>query len=63
MSFTKDNINDNYATNKKGWEIIKKYIYYISLYEQSQHFFYKKSLFIRAGRHNLTMTPIQSWKI
>ena len=26
MSFTKDNINDNYATNKKGWEIIKKYI-------------------------------------
>jgi hypothetical protein len=26
MSFTKDNINDNYATNKKGWEIIKQYI-------------------------------------
>ena len=26
MSFTKDNINDNYATNKTGWKIIKQYI-------------------------------------
>jgi len=26
MSFTKDKDSDNYATDKKGWEIIKEYI-------------------------------------
>tara|TARA_R110000824_G_scaffold170888_2_gene348356 strand:+ start:285 stop:761 length:477 start_codon:yes stop_codon:yes gene_type:complete len=26
MSFTNDKDSDNYATDKKGWEIIKKYI-------------------------------------
>lgn len=26
MSFTKDNYNDNYITDKSGWDIIKKYI-------------------------------------
>ena len=26
MSFTKDNKNDNYITNKNGWKDIKKYI-------------------------------------
>lgn len=26
MSFTKDNLADNYTTNKNGWEIIKQYI-------------------------------------
>ena len=26
MSFTKDNTNDNYTTDKEGWSIIKEYI-------------------------------------
>ena len=26
MSFTNDKESDNYATDKKGWEIIKPYI-------------------------------------
>ena len=26
MSFTNDKDTDNYATDKKGWEIIKDYI-------------------------------------
>ena len=26
MSFTNDKDSDNYATDKKGWEIIKEYI-------------------------------------